>query len=152
MLQIVVVTMVTSTCYSFGGNIYRQVSGLGIGLRASAALARITMCDWDIIWANRQHLLGLKLRLFYRYIDDIRFFLAPITKGWRWAKSKWEYVPDLSSDQTHDQIYTANEVGKSLDDIWDFLTFTTETEQDFPNLHLATLDFQIFFSEDGLIH
>ena len=83
MVQVAVLTLVSSTIYSFGGKIYKQAVGLGIGLRASAALARIAMCDWDQIWANRQQFHGLIVKCFFRYIDDIRLLLYPIRSCWR---------------------------------------------------------------------
>ena len=89
MVQVAVLTLVSSTIYSFGGKIYRQTVGLGIGLRASAALARITMCDWDQIWANRQCFKGLIVKCFYRYIDDIRLLLYPLRKCWKWENGTW---------------------------------------------------------------
>ena len=47
MVHVMVLLLTSTTCYTFGGQIYRQKSGLGIGLRGSAALARIVMCAWD---------------------------------------------------------------------------------------------------------
>ena len=54
MVQIMVLVMTGSTCYKFGGRIFRQRSGLGIGLRGSAALARLVMIKWDRIWGKLQ--------------------------------------------------------------------------------------------------
>jgi len=50
MVQIMVLLLSSTTCYKFGGSIYKQKKGLGIGLRASAAIARLTMCTWDSTW------------------------------------------------------------------------------------------------------
>ena len=44
MVKISTLVLMKSTCYSFGGSIYLQCDGAGIGMRASAALARIVMC------------------------------------------------------------------------------------------------------------
>ena len=51
MIQVAVLAMTSTTCYSFAGNLYKQKKGLGIGLRASACLARICMCKWDQLWS-----------------------------------------------------------------------------------------------------
>ena len=64
MIEIIVLVLVSTTCYSFGGRLFRQIKGLGIGLRASAALARLAMCNWDSVWGYMQNRLGLKIRLF----------------------------------------------------------------------------------------
>ena len=50
LVQIMVLLLTTTTCYKFGGKVYRQKNGLGIGLRGSAALARLVMCCWDAKW------------------------------------------------------------------------------------------------------
>ena len=151
MVQISVLVLISSTCYSFGGQIYRQLKGLGIGLRASAALARITMCDWDNLWANRQWKLGLKVQIYFRYIDDLRFYLFPLTRGWRWLNSAWTYVGD-SDNNGSTMAHTVREVGNSLNDIWEFIECTTECEEDFDNSYLATLDFQTKVDQNGIVH
>ena len=43
LFQIMILLMTTFTCYKFGGYMFKQVKGLGIGLRASAAIARLIM-------------------------------------------------------------------------------------------------------------
>ena len=64
MIQIMVLLMCSTTCYKFGGKLYIQKSGLGIGLRGSAALARVVMCTWDKVWGRIQCKLGLVVQLF----------------------------------------------------------------------------------------
>ena len=46
---------------------------------------------------------------------------------------------------------TIDEVGKSLEHIWEFLKFTTESELYFENDHLPTLDFETKVQNDGRI-
>ena len=64
MLQLMVLLLTSTTCYKFGGKLYRQRSGLGIGLRGSAALARLVMCTWDKLWRQSQLKMGLIVQLF----------------------------------------------------------------------------------------
>ena len=47
LIQNMILLMTSSTCYKFGGHIYMQKGGLGIGLRGSAALERLAKCRWD---------------------------------------------------------------------------------------------------------
>ena len=96
-LQLMVLLLTSTTCYKFGGRLFRQKSGLGIGLRGSAALARLVMCTWDCTWGYMQFKLGLMVQLFCRYVDDIRLYLRPIMKGYKWSdnaqKSKtWQII------------------------------------------------------------
>ena len=148
-IQIMILLMTTTTCYTFGGNLYRQQGGLGIGLRGSAALARLIMCAWDKEWGSRQCRLGLIVQLFCRYIDDIRLYLRPILPGWKWEAGKWLFT-DAPDDSTPAER-TVRELNKCLNDGWDFLTFTMEQEEDFTDGFLPTLDFSTKVLENGYI-
>ena len=48
-IKIMVLVLMVTHSYSFGGKLFRQRSGAPIGLRASACLAKILMVDWDIM-------------------------------------------------------------------------------------------------------
>ena len=41
LIKVSTLALMDSTCYSFGGEIFKQVSGAGIGLRASACMAKL---------------------------------------------------------------------------------------------------------------
>ena len=153
MVQIAVLTLTSTTCYTFNGKIFQQISGLGIGLRASAALARIVMCEWDEIWANGQKRMGLSINLFFRYIDDIRLFLTTINPGWLWEDGRWKFDQDLVDSHLHEDplTRTLREIEKSLNGVWNFLKFTTEGENDFNTNYLPTLDFQTKVIDNGRI-
>ena len=83
MMQVATLVLMKSSCYTFGGYIYLQQTGSGIGLRASACAAKVVMAVWDICWARIQKACGLKVNIFIRYIDDIRVYLRGIARGWR---------------------------------------------------------------------
>ena len=150
MVQIMVLLMSKTTCYKFAGHIYRQRSGLGIGLRGSAALARITMCTWDKVWGTMQAALGLSIQIWCRYVDDLRFYLRPLSKGWKWVDHRWKFCSEHDDDRDP-ETRTANEIGKSLSSIWEFIQFTTECETEFSDLFLPTLDFSTHVEGNGYI-
>ena len=150
LIQTLVLLMTTTTCYTFGGNIYRQRNGLGIGLRGSAALARLTMCIWDATWGKMQGKLGLTIKLFFRYIDDVRLYLKPLNRGWYWVDKRWKFLPDTVDDRSDEQ-YTIEEVGKSLESVWEFLKFTCESQEDFTDGFLPTLDFKTRVKTNGMV-
>ena len=54
LVQTCTIILMSSHIYTFGGRIFLQKSGAGIGLRASACLARIVMCEWDTRLALQQ--------------------------------------------------------------------------------------------------
>ena len=71
LLKVSILAVMDSTCYSFAGRIYKQMWGAGIGLRASACMAKIIMGLIDKLWAKTQHTWDIKLYLYFRYIDDL---------------------------------------------------------------------------------
>ena len=150
MVKIAVLALLDSTCYSFGGCLFKQLWGAGIGLRASACMAKIIMGMIDMMWARLQMSWDIKIYLYFRYIDDLRIFLHPISKGWYWDECGWRYDEDKFDDRSPMER-TKQELAKSLNAVTDFIQFTTEGEEDFNNLFLPTLDFQTQVQESGKI-
>ena len=150
MIKCAVLALMDSTCYSFGGQLYKQVWGAGIGLRASACMAKIVMGWIDRMWAKVQVSWDLCAYMYFRYIDDLRIYLYPITKGWMWESSGWKY-DDKIVDERSSIERTKDEIAKSLNAVSDFIQFTTEGEEDFNNHFLPTLDFQTKVLESGEI-
>ena len=149
-LQVMILLLTSSTCYKFGGKIYKQKKGLEIGLRASAALARLVMCKWDITWAALMKNCNLMLLIFYRYVDDLRLCLRPLKEGWFWLDGKWTFDPERPD--TRDTVTrTIEEIHKSLNSVWDFLEFTTESQRDFQDGTLPTLDFKTNIKKNGYV-
>ena len=144
LIQINTIILMSCHIYSFGGRIYLQKNGAGIGLRASACLARILMCHWDSLWAKKNYFLGLSAILFIRYVDDLRIYLNAINKGWSWKNGLWEYdKEEANKDQRTPEQRTREEINKAFDSIIDCLEFTTETQSDYVEDTLPTLDVQI---------
>ena len=113
MIHVATEVMMKTSCYTFGGNIFVQTSGSGIGLRASACIAKIIMAIWDKEWAQSQLSWGLIINLFMRYIDDLRLMLYPIEPGWYWTRNGWWY--DSEKEDTRDpETRTKEECQKSL--------------------------------------
>ena len=149
MVHVMTMVMMQSSCYTFGGEIYLQTSGSGIGLRGSACVAKLIMTLWDKLWGKSQQSWKLVVNLFMRYIDDIRIYMKPIRKGWYWHNG-WKF--DLHKvDDRDPETRTKEEMNKSFNEIIHFLKFTTEGQQDFPNNYLPTLDFQTQVGDNGLI-
>ena len=150
MIQVMVLLLTRTTCYKFGGRIFRQKDGLGIGLRGSAALARLAMCKWDALWGDIQNKWRLIVYLYCRYVDDLRLFLHPINPGWTWTSNGWVY-DELLMDDRDKLTRTIEEVTKSMNAIWGFVKFTSESESDFIDHYLPTLDFATQVQSDGHI-
>ena len=151
MAKIAVLAVMDSTFYSFDGNLYKQSEGAGIGLRASACMAKILMSVIDRQWATVQLSWSLIVTIYMRYIDDLRIYIYPITAGLSWTEYGWEYNSDTIDERTPRLERSRQEIAKSLNAVVDLITFTTESEQDFSNNFLATLDFQTRVNEDGSV-
>ena len=63
-------------------------------------------------------------------MDDLRFYLRPINRGWTWQDGGCSF-----RDNDHDDrdMYnrTVEEISKSLSSIWKFVQFATEGQKDY---------------------
>ena len=150
MMKVAVLVMMKSTCYTFGGLIYKQEEGTGIGLRGSACVAKLIMGMIDKKWARNQSSWGLVVQIYLRYIDDLRVYMAPINPGWSWGANGWTYNEEMN-DNRDPLTRTAEEMKKTLEFTVDFLKFTTESEKDFVSGFLPSLDAQTQVQEDGKV-
>ena len=150
MIKTAVITMSRTTCYSFGGSLYLQCAGAGIGLRGSACLAKICMGIWDQAWAEIMLSWGIKCKIYMRYIDDIRIYAYPIKPGWSWSVTGWTFDPNHSETEC-DIRNTCDEFCKTFNSIMDFLDFTAENECDFETGYLPTLDTQTKVLHNGIV-
>ena len=150
-IQIMVLILMTTHSYRFGGKLYKQKTGAPIGLRASACLAKILMAEWDMVWAKTQQQFRLKVQLLYRYVDDIRVYLFPINLGWIWSKDGWTWSTPNDNDQSDIIEHTKQQLKKSFEAVFDFLKFTTEDGNEYSDGMLPTLDFKTLTMSDGII-
>jgi hypothetical protein len=85
-VQIGVLVIMNTHLYSFDGKIFIQQAGGPIGLRATCAVARVTMNEWDARWLETMERNNVDIKKGERYMDDIRAILCSLRMGWRW----WE--------------------------------------------------------------
>ena len=84
---------------------------------------------------------------------DLRYVLSCLPHGWRWSqeekkfvyKEEWEKEDDLSGESNEKRMST--EVCKAMNSVYSFLNFTVETEEDFPNSRLPSLDTELFMED-----
>ena len=148
LLQVLTVVLMSSSCYSFGGRLYRQVEGAGIGERSSACIAKTVMSLWDKLWASTQGKAGIFCPLFVRYVDDLRIYLHPINNGWSWNGVQWVFDGKQKDELSYEER-TKQNIHKTLNGILEGITLTVESESDFQSGMLPTLDFQTRVRNDG---
>jgi len=78
--------------------------------------------------------------------------MFPIMDGWHWTCDGWKFSEDLSHGERDLVKRTSSELGNSLNTLVDFLKFTTESERDYENGLLPTLDTETKVMEDGTIY
>ena len=128
--------------YSFGGSMFRQNGGGPIGLRGTCAIARLMMQIFDVKWEGRLRELCIKIWLNTRYMDDGRTAISPLKPGWRWVDGQLQFRIRWERE---DQELTSIEITKrvilgTLNGVEEYLSFTIETEEDFVDRWLPTLD------------
>ena len=120
--------------YTFGGKVFKQKEGGPIGLRGTCAVARLTMNFWDRGWKKKMEENRIIIKMFKRYMDDGRAFIAALKQGWRWIEGELLFK---KAWQEEDENLTGLEVTrraleKSMQEVVKCLNFTTEVgeEQD----------------------
>ena len=100
---------------------------------------------------------NIKLRLFGKYVDDIRQGTNFIPKGCRFVKlgdiiefrQEWKVEDEL--EDLSDLKRMGNVCKEVMNTINPDMKFTIESEEDFQNKRLQTLDFETWTNSDGTI-
>ena len=74
-------TVMDNHFYQIGGKIYRQREGSAIGVDLSVETCSLYMTDWDQKFLKKLKELGIKVDLYFRYVDDIVIGLRGIHCG-----------------------------------------------------------------------
>ena len=90
-VEIGVKTVFRTHVYQFGGRYYHQQRGGPIGLRATGAIAKIVMAEWDAQMLRILTDNDISYEMAVRYVDDIRMILRAIKRGYRWNGRHLEY-------------------------------------------------------------
>ena len=113
-------------------------------------IARLIMGEWGEKMREILKESGIKSYLNGSYVDDIRFCLSSHPRGWRWEekqkkfvfKEEWKEEDDSLNES--DKMRMSKELNKSMNSVYSFLKFTVETEEDFENGRLPTLDCELW--------
>ena len=141
-IKVATETMFKKHFYSFGGKTFHQKGGGPIGLRGTCAVARLIMQIFDWKWGKLLEELRVRTHGRIRYMDDFRTLLAPFRAGWRWNNGRISFCRRW---EDQDKSLTPIERTKrvlmgTMGNIEGYLGFTAETEEDFLDGWLPTLD------------
>ena len=130
-LEIATLTLFQTHLYQFNGIIFKQKHGGPIGLRASAAAARIVMGMFDRKLKKVCKEENIRIQTSFRYVDDIRLIMRSIRKGWRWEDGRMKYrkIWELEEKEAgvSEEQKTASVMLQIMDGIFPFLKFEMET-------------------------
>ena len=153
MTRMGVIVMMNSHIFRWDGKLYLQRHGGPIGLRATCAVARVTMLFWDEKLAcvlKRNH---IDLDQGMRYMDDVRLVLDAIHEGWRWTEEGLYYSEGWKIEDEASLESPTQRTGRILKDIMNyvmaFLNLTIEIGDDFEDKKLPTLDLKIWVQPSG---
>ena len=157
MAEIGVKTLFENFCYNFAGHSYLQLSGGPIGARVTMAAARLVMHHWSEQYRQILVRSGLDIKLFGGYVDDGRQATSKLAMGMRFVKESksFEYKEEWEQADRAEDLPTLTRTARvcnvAMNSINRDLQFTTETEVDYKEMRLPSLDFYMWV-ERGLIH
>ena len=103
------------------------------------------MARWDTKFKTRLAVNNILTALDGRYVDDGRLVLYPIRAGWRWYRGGLWYRKDWEKSDSciSDIERTKQVVFGAMQGLTECLSFTVETEEDFHDGWLPTLDLKL---------
>ena len=118
------------------------------------AAARLVVNDWGEKYVKILLKSGIKIRLKALYVDDMRQGTSRIRHGVRFSheeekfiyKEEWEQEDREAGES--DTKRMARQSREAMNSIYANLNFTVEIEEDFSNMRLPTLDFNLFVHND----
>ena len=145
-LEIAVVTLFSKHCYKFGRHVYRQVRGGPTGLSSTGSCADVRVTAWAAQLTEILEQNSIEVDELFAYVDDLRTILDALKKGTVFCprcrtvyQDKEQETRDLASTETDSQR-TARVLLQIFNCIESDLNFTIETQEDFEEGQLSTLD------------
>ena len=146
--------------YKFGGKYYHQKEGGPIGVRATGAASTLVMEDWAEVYEEILVKSCVLVLLLAGYVDDGRQITSLLEDGMRFNKEegKFTYNEEAEREDIEKRKQGESENQKmarlcltAMNSINPDLKFTTETQEDFPNERLPTLDFEMWMEHNNKV-
>ena len=160
-VEIATRTLFENHAYKFGNEAYRQESGGSIGDRWTGSAAELVMQDWADSYRDILVKSEVEVLLLAGYVDDGRQATSTLPMGMRFNPDKkmFEHSEDgfqedkkrCEQGETRHQRM-ARICLTAMNSINSDLEFTVETEDDFADKKLPTLDFSMWQEQDGTIN
>ena len=160
-VEIATRTLFENKVYKFANKVYKQETGGSIGDRWTGAAAELVMQNWAENYEKILTRSGLEVLLLAGYVDDGRQGTTVLPEGMRFCKTENKFK--YSTEAAIDDIFK-RELGESknqrmartcleaMNSINPDLEFTVESQEDFQNEKLPTLDFAIWQDKLGVLN
>ena len=157
-IEIATRTLFENHTYRFGEQTYRQASGGSIGDRWTGAVAEIVMQDWAEDYRAILENSGLHVPLLAGYVDDGRQCTTTLRPGMRFSKAenRFEYSEEGELEDENKRLAGESKNQRmariclpAMNSINKDLEFTVESQEEFENEQLPTLDFSLWINEKG---
>ena len=147
--------------YRFGGQIFKQQEGGSIGDRWTGAASELVMQDWAEKYKAILDRSEVRTILLAGYVDDGRQGTTLLPEGMRFNKNENKFTSSTEAAIEDKKLREQGEAKnqrmariclEAMNSINPDLEFTVESQEDFKNEKLPTLDFAIWQEEDGIIN
>ena len=141
--------------YMLGGEVKRQASGAGTGLRLSEALGRAYGLDWDRKLIEKLENLGWTHDMIKRYVDDLNAILKVQKPGTRYnhEEEKLEIVEDQIEEDREREVDEMTM--KVFGDIANSIDPAIQVEIDYPSKNvdkmMPILDMKMAMDNNNLV-
>ena len=160
-VEIATRTLFENHAYKFGNENYRQESGGSIGDRWTGSAAELVMQEWAESYRDILVKSDIEVLLLAGYVDDGRQATSTLPMGMRFNPDKKLFEHSeigLQEDKNRSEQgetrhqRMARVCVTAMNSINEDLEFTVETEDEFEDKKLPTLDFSIWQEPDGQIN
>ena len=158
--EIALKTLFNNFSYKFGGKYYHQQSGGPIGVRATGAASQLVMEDWARVFIKILTESSVKIKMIAGYVDDGRLISSTLAMGMRFSQETNKFM--FSSEDREDDIKrmkngeTTNQrmarvMVPAMNSVNKDLKFTAESQEDYKDERLPTLDFSLWIDSKNKI-
>ena len=146
-ISILIIVLMNSHVYKFGGKLMLQSGNGSIGDRATGIIAQFVMIWWERIFSEKLNNLSIQNDLLERFIDEVNIVCKAVKPG-----TDYDYVAGLlvfdEEKEKNDlekpiDMVTMEVVRKIADDVDEMLKFTTDVPSNYDDMKMPVLDMKV---------
>ena len=138
----------TKHTYCHNGKFYVQGVGGPIGLRLTAAAARLVCLWFDIRFNNLCKYVGILIHMYARYVDDVNCAAQAIPLSLCYNPTSKSLIPQQPTPNLTSEQHTFNVLKTIGDDISPMMTWTTDIPTNHKDKCIPVLDLKLYKYEN----